>query len=80
MKDIDWKEMKAKAVATNRLCLANDAMYHIMNGKSLAIIWLNLKSQYMSKSLTNKVHVKQKLYGLKMSKGSNLYQYIHAFN
>ena len=34
----------------------------------------------MSKSLTNKLHLKQKLYGLKMVEGSNLSQHINVFN
>ena len=34
----------------------------------------------MSKSLTNKLYLKQKLYGLKMAKGSDLSQHINMFN
>ena len=34
----------------------------------------------MSKSLTNKLYLKQKLYGLKMAKGLNLSQHINVFN
>jgi hypothetical protein len=77
---IDWKELEAKAVATNRLCLGDDMMYHIMDEESLAAVWLKLKSRYMSKSLTNKLYLKQRLYGLKMAEGSNLSQHINMFN
>jgi len=34
----------------------------------------------MSKSLTNKLYLKQKLYGLKMSEVTNLNQHINLFN
>jgi hypothetical protein len=34
----------------------------------------------MSKSLTNKLYLKQRLYSLKMAKGSNLSQHINMFN
>ena len=34
----------------------------------------------MSKSLTNKLYLKQKLYGLKMTKGSDLSQHLNMFN
>jgi hypothetical protein len=48
-------------VATIRLCLGDDVMYHVMDKESPAIIWLKLESQYMSKSLTNKLYLKQRL-------------------
>ena len=34
----------------------------------------------MSKSLTNKLYLKQRLYGLKMAGGSDLSQHINVFN
>ena len=34
----------------------------------------------MSKSLTNKLYLKQKLYGLKMQEGTDLAQHINFFN
>jgi hypothetical protein len=58
MADIDFKELKAKAVATIWLCLRDDVMYHVMDEESLATVWLKLESWYMSKSLTNKFYLK----------------------
>jgi hypothetical protein len=58
MANIDWKELEAKAVATIRLYLEDDVMYHVMDEKSPAAVWLKLESQYMSKSLTNKLYLK----------------------
>jgi hypothetical protein len=80
MLDIDWKELKAKALATIRLCLGNDVMYHVMDEEFLAIVWLKLESWYMSKSLMNKLYLKQWLYDLKMVEGSDLSQHINMFN
>ena len=80
MANIDWKELEAKAVAIIRLCLGDDMMYHVMNEESLAAVWLKLESRYMSKSLTNKLYLKQWLYGLKMAEGSDLNQHINVFN
>jgi hypothetical protein len=80
MADIDWKELEAKAVATIRLCLGDDVMYHVMGEESPAAVWLKLESRYMSKSLTNKLYLKQRLYGLKMADGSDLSQHINVFN
>jgi hypothetical protein len=80
MADIDWKELEAKAVATIWLCLGDDVMYHIMDEESLTVVWLKLESRYMSKSLTNKLYLKQQLYGMKMVEGSDLSQHINTFN
>ena len=57
-----------------------DVMYHVMDEELSTTIWLKLESQYMSKSLTNKLYLKQKLYGLKMIESSYLSQHINVFN
>jgi len=80
MLDIDWKGLEARVVATIRLCLGDDVMYHVVDEESLAALWLKLESGYMSKSLTNKLYLKQRLYGLKMAECSDLSQHINVFN
>ena len=80
MNDMDWKDLEAKVAATIRLRLADEVMYHVMDEESPTEIWLKLKSWYMSKSLTNKLYLKQKLYGLKMVEGSDISQHINVFN
>uniref|UniRef100_A0A2N9FYY5 Integrase catalytic domain-containing protein n=1 Tax=Fagus sylvatica TaxID=28930 RepID=A0A2N9FYY5_FAGSY len=67
MTDDEWEELDMKAVSTIRLLLADEVMYDVMEENSTTGIWLNLEKRYMSKSLTNKLHLKQKLYGLKMT-------------
>ena len=58
MTDDEWEELDMKAVSTIRLCLADELMYDVLNDVSTAAIWLKLESQYMSKSLTNKLNLK----------------------
>jgi hypothetical protein len=43
MANIDWKELEAKVVATIRLCLVDEVMYHVMHEESPAAVWLKLK-------------------------------------
>jgi len=76
MPDIDWKELETRAVATILLCLGDDVIYHVMDEESSAAIWLKLESRYMSKSMTNKLYIKNRLYRMKMVEGSNLSQHI----
>jgi hypothetical protein len=80
MPDIDWKELETRAVATILLCLGDDVIYHVMDEESSAAIWLKLESRYMSKSMTNKLYIKNRLYRMKMVEGSNLSQHINVFN
>jgi hypothetical protein len=73
------EEQDMKAVSTIRLLLADEIMYDVMEENSTTGIWLNLEKSYMSKSLTNKLHLKQKLYGLKMIESADLRQHINTF-
>ena len=55
-------------------------MYHFMDKTSPKEIWDKLEDQFMSKTLTQKLYLKQKLYGLKMQQGSDLTDHINVFN
>ena len=70
--DDEWEELDMKVVNTIRLYLADELMYDVMDDVSSAAIWLKLESRYMSKSLTNKLNLKRKLYELKMVEGADL--------
>ena len=80
MNETKWKDSETRDESTIRMCLAGDVMYHVMDEESPAAIWLKLESRYMSKSLTNKLLLKKKLYGVKMAKGSTLDQHINMCN
>ena len=43
-------------------------------------IWDKLEEQFMSKTLTRKLYLKQKLYVLKMQERSDLAEHINVFN
>ena len=79
MTDDESEKLDMKAVHTIRLLLADEVMYDVMEERSTVGIWLNLVKKYMFKSLTNKLYLKQKLYGLKMTKGADLRQHINTF-
>ena len=78
--DLNSEELQQRAMETIRLCLAYEIMYQVMDIKSPRVVWQILESRYMSKSLTNKLYLKQRLYGLKMHEGSNLEQHVNIFN
>ena len=65
--DDDWEELEMKVMSTIRICLANEILYQVMEEELSTAIWTKLESRYVSKSLTNKLFLKRKLYGLKMA-------------
>ena len=69
-----------QAAGTIWLCLSDQVIYHVIDENSSKKIWEKLESQFMSKTTTTKVYLKQKLYGLKMQEGSDLVEYMSAFN
>jgi len=80
MEDDDWEELQIQAARTIRLCLSDQVMYHVMDENSPKKVWEKLESQFMSKTATTKVYLKQKLYRLKMQEGSDFVEHMNAFN
>ncbi|KAL0357993.1 UNVERIFIED_CONTAM: Retrovirus-related Pol polyprotein from transposon TNT 1-94 [Sesamum calycinum] len=80
MDDEDWEEPQQHATGTIRMYLADKIMYHVMNLKSPGEIWKKLEIQFMSKSITNKLYLKQRPYGLKIQEGFDLAQHVNIFN
>ncbi|KAE8721388.1 hypothetical protein F3Y22_tig00016106pilonHSYRG00031 [Hibiscus syriacus] len=76
----DWEELQQRAAITIQLCLADEVMYHVMHLSSPDEIWKKLESQFMFKSLTTKLYLKQRLYGLKMQNDHDLAQHVNLFN
>ena len=80
MDDLNWEELQQWATRTIWLCLVDEIMYQVMDIKSPGEVWQKLESWYMSKSLTYKLYIKKRLYGLKMQEGLNLAQHVNIFN
>ncbi|XP_057958629.1 uncharacterized protein LOC131151402 [Malania oleifera] len=78
--NMSWKELEVKVVVTIRLCLADNVMYHVKDEESSVVVWLKLESGYMSKSLTKKLYLKKKIYGLMMVEGLDMNQHVNLFN
>ena len=59
MSNEDWNEIDEKALSAIRLCLADDVLFNIVSETTAAGLWTKLESLYMTKSLTNKILLKQ---------------------
>eukprot|EP00268_Persea_americana_P044520 TRINITY_DN4499_c1_g1_i1.p1 TRINITY_DN4499_c1_g1~~TRINITY_DN4499_c1_g1_i1.p1 ORF type:complete len:236 (+),score=55.27 TRINITY_DN4499_c1_g1_i1:1231-1938(+) len=55
-------------------------MFKIMEEESTKGLWEKLEKLYMGKNLTNKLHLKKQLYGLKMEEGCDLMEHMNTFN
>ncbi|CAL1408658.1 unnamed protein product [Linum trigynum] len=76
----EWITLEEKAHSTILLCLANDIITEVATEKTAAGLWLKLESLYMTKSLTNKLHMKQRLFSLHMEEGTSLRNHLDQLN
>jgi hypothetical protein len=68
-----------KALFLIHLYLHNDILQEVLQGKTAAELWMKLESICMSKDLTSKMHMKMKLFTLKMQKGDLVMSHISVF-
>jgi hypothetical protein len=80
---VDWtddeKRKDRKALSLIQFHLSNDILQECLKEKTAAALWLKLESICMSKDLTSKMHVKMKLFTLKMEEGGSVLNHISVF-
>ena len=80
---VDAAEMatlEEKAHSRIMLCLADDVITEVSDAETAAGLWLKLESLYMTKYLTNKLLLKQRLFGLRMQEGTQLRDHLDQLN
>ena len=75
-----WEEMDENALSTIQLWLSREVLREVINEKSAAGIWNKLESLYMTKSLANKLRLKERLFTLRMSEGTPIQSHLDKFN
>lgn len=71
-RDAEFMKLDGKASSLIRLPLVKDILFHVSEDETTKNVWSKLQSMYLSKSLTNKLVVKQKLFMLRMNEGTEL--------
>nr|CAD1818064.1 unnamed protein product [Ananas comosus var. bracteatus] len=66
------EEIDDKALTAIQLCLSDEVLREVLDEKTAAGLWLKLESLYMTKSLTNKLYLKQGLFILRMAEGTSM--------
>lgn len=78
--EAELEAMEEKAHSTILLCLADDVITEVADEITAAGLWAKLESLYMTKSLTNKLLLKQRLFALRMQGGTSLRDHLDQLN
>ena len=73
------KRRDRKALSLIQLHLSNDILQEVLQENYAAELWLKLESICMSKDLTSKMHMKLKLFTLKMQEGDSVLSHLSVF-
>ncbi|KAL8516861.1 hypothetical protein ACS0TY_015209 [Phlomoides rotata] len=73
-------EILEKAHSAIILCLGDKPLREVSKEKTDIDVWRKLESLYQTKSVSNKLYVKQKLLDFRMSEGKNLNEQLDTFN
>ncbi|KAF8396229.1 hypothetical protein HHK36_017843 [Tetracentron sinense] len=78
--DLKWEEINVKALSTIRSCLANNILVNVTGEITAAGLWKRLEALYHSKSITNRIFMRRKLFALRMKEGTKVSKHLNAFN
>ncbi|KAH9679108.1 reverse transcriptase Ty1/copia-type domain-containing protein [Citrus sinensis] len=73
-------EIDKKARSTIILSLGDSVIREVAKERTVAGLWTKLKNLYMTKSLSNRLYIKRKMFSLRMMEGSSLDEHIDEFN
>ncbi|VFQ73127.1 unnamed protein product [Cuscuta campestris] len=76
----EWEDLKDMATSTIFLCLANNTLRGVLGLTDPVDIWEKLESRYKSKSLTSRLYLKKRLFGLQMAEEANFNRHLDEFN
>uniref|UniRef100_A0A0D3BX66 CCHC-type domain-containing protein n=1 Tax=Brassica oleracea var. oleracea TaxID=109376 RepID=A0A0D3BX66_BRAOL len=76
----DLEALEEKVFSTILLCLTDKIIIEVSDEKTAASLWQKLESLYMTKSLTNKLLLKQHLFVLCMQEGIELRDHFDKLN
>ncbi|MFQ6629792.1 hypothetical protein Gotur_006636 [Gossypium turneri] len=72
----EWEELDEKAFSVIQLCLANTVLQEVSMEKTSSILWKRLETLYATKSLGNRLVLKQHLFTFRMNEGELLTNHI----
>ncbi|KAG8488335.1 hypothetical protein CXB51_016384 [Gossypium anomalum] len=64
-----WEELDEKALPAIQLCLANMVLQEVLMEKTSSALWKRVETLYATKSLANRLMLKQSLFTFRMNEG-----------
>ncbi|KAG8478970.1 hypothetical protein CXB51_028852 [Gossypium anomalum] len=77
--DEEKKRKDRKALSQLHLHLSNEILQDVMKEKTAAALWKRLEQICMSKTLTSKLHMKQRLYAHRLEEGASVHEHLTVF-
>ncbi|KAK5772198.1 hypothetical protein PVK06_048475 [Gossypium arboreum] len=75
----EWEELDEKALSAIQLCLTNTVLQEVLMEKTSSALWKKLETLYATKSLANRLVLKQRLFTFRMNEGELLRDHISQF-
>jgi hypothetical protein len=75
-----WEDIDARALNTIQLCLPDNVLFNIVGEETITDLWSRMESLYMTKSLTNQIYLKRKLYSLWLKEGTKIADHLNVFS
>ncbi|KAH1046658.1 hypothetical protein J1N35_037442 [Gossypium stocksii] len=79
LNQIEWEDLDEKALSAIQLCLTNIVLQEVLMEKTSSALWKRLETLYASKSLANRLVLKQRLFTFRMNECELLRDYISQF-
>jgi hypothetical protein len=76
----DWKKLDRKEKSTIQLCLSDSVLLNVSEEATAKDLWDKLRKLYQSKSLVNKLFLRNNLYNLRMRDGDSVENHLNTFN
>ena len=80
MADDKQEDLDEKASSALQLSLSPDLLREVMNAKTATELWKQLEKLFMTKSLANKLRLKERIYTIRMAEGISIQSYLNEFN
>ena len=80
MSDEDWEELDMKAASQIRLSLAKNVLANVAGLSTTKEIWDKLENLYQSKSVSNRLYLKEQFYKLQMEEGTKISDHLSVLN
>ncbi|MFQ6629191.1 hypothetical protein Gotur_007746, partial [Gossypium turneri] len=75
----EWEELDEKTLSVIQLCLANRVLQEVLMEKTSSVLWKRLETLYSTKSLANRLVLKQRLFTFHMNECELLRDHISQF-